>query len=63
MFYIFKLFILIAFSSLFDPALDFGKYKVRFLFTSEQLTERNAHAHSAKVLRLKTQSNTQFKWV
>ena len=53
--------ILLAFSRLFDPALDFGKYS--FIFTSDQLTQRKAHALSAKVLRFETQSKTQSKWV
>ena len=52
---------LLAFSRLFDPALDFGKYS--FIFTSDQLTQRKAHALSAKVLRFETQSKTQSKWV
>ena len=52
---------LLAFSCLFDPALDFGKYS--FIFTSDQLTQRKAHALSAKILRFEAQSKTQSKWV
>ena len=52
------LFILVSFSCLFDPALDFGKY--RFIFTSDQLTQWKAQALSAKVLRFETQSKTQL---
>ena len=50
-----------AFSCLFDPALDFGKYS--FIFTSDQLTQQKAHALLAKVLRFESQSKTQSKWV
>ena len=50
-----------AFSCLFDPALDFGKYS--FIFNSDQLTQQKAHALLAKVLRFETQSKTQSKWV
>ena len=50
-----------AFSCLFDPALDFGKYS--FIFTSDQLTQQKAHALLAEVLRFETQSKTQSKWV
>ena len=53
--------ILFAFSCLFDPALDFGKYS--FIFTSDQLTQQKAHALLAKVLRSETQSKTQSKRV
>ena len=55
------LFILFAFSCLFDPALDFGKY--RFIFNSDQLTQQKAHALSDKDLCFETQFKTQSKWV
>ena len=32
--------ILCAFSCLFDPALDFGKYRLWFIFSSDQFTKR-----------------------
>ena len=37
--------------------------KRRVQVTSEQLTQRKAHALSAKVIHARTQSNTQYKWV
>ena len=37
--------------------------RIRFLFTSDQLTQHKAHALSAKVFHLETRSKTQIKWV